>query len=261
MPYVAFIDSTGEMDREGWPAWTGGPRAFRWQKRHASRYYADALHVLTAGSLAKQSLVEGYGVPAERVTVVGGGTNFVGSLPELRPRASSCRVLFVGYEFERKGGDLLLAAFPAVRQAVPQAELVIVGCEVEGPLPDGVSVRGRIADRQVLSEIYDGSAVFCLPARYEPYGLVVQEAMAHALACIVSRTGALPDIVSDGATGLVIERGDVEAITDALISLLRDPERAAEMGRRGRQRAGEELTWSAVAERVARAITAAVTTA
>jgi glycosyltransferase involved in cell wall biosynthesis len=78
--------------------------------------------------------------------------------------------------------------------------------------------------------------------------------MSHGVPVIASAVGGLPEVVIDGETGLLIPPGDEEALARALEALLRDPERGAEMGRRGRQRAREEFDLEDEIEAVSRIV-------
>ena len=247
-PYVAFIDSTSKMANQGWSAWRPTTERARRARFDIEReYFQGALRVVTAGTQAAASVVNDYEVPSERVQAVGGGVNF-NPLPEMIQRPSGQSILWVGLDFERKGGDILLGAFRIVRDRLPDAKLVLVGAKSPTPQP-GVQQLGVVRDREKLGELYREASVFCLPARHEPYGLVVQEAMAYALPCVVSATGALPTIVDDGVCGRVSPLTEHD-LASALIDLLSDPSRAEEMGRAGRLKVEHQLTWDAVAGRI-----------
>lgn len=249
VPYVAFIDSTSAMANEGWAAWRPNTERARKQREEVERkYYRGALCVFTAGPQAARSVMDDYGVPESRVRAVGGGVNF-DPLPLVMSRRSGQRVLWVGLDFERKGGDLLLAAFRVVRRRFPNAELVFAGATPPSIEP-GVTAAGVVRDRVEMAELYRNADIFCLPARHEPYGLVVQEAMAFGLPCVVTETGALSAIVEDGETGRVVAEASGEGIADALIELLSDSAMSTKMGAAGRAKVERELTWSAVASRI-----------
>ncbi|MDN4484164.1 glycosyltransferase family 4 protein [Demequina lignilytica] len=257
LPYAAFIDSTSEQSRR-WASWSVWADQLVAAERE---YYGRAALVLTAGREAARSAIEDYGVDPARVHAVGGGTNFPAAVAAraAQRRPGPLRVLFVGVEFERKGGDLAVEAVRRLRERGVEVELTAVTKFPPAPSV-GLTVREPIWDRAELSRVYADHDVFCLPARYEPYGLVVQEAMAHAMPVVVSSTGSLPDIVTDGATGIVVpdgeERGvaDVDAIADALADLAGDLDRLATMGVAARERALSELTWDAVARRMIDAV-------
>jgi starch synthase len=89
--------------------------------------------------------------------------------------------------------------------------------------------------------------VFVCPSLYEPLGIVNLEAMACGTAVVASRVGGIPEVVSDGETGLLVPPDDPGALAGALNSLLRDPGRAHAMGERGRERAIADFSWPAIA--------------
>jgi glycosyltransferase involved in cell wall biosynthesis len=248
--YAAFIDSTLLMAERGWANWSHGTRLERRIRLGVERrYYAQAQFVFTAGHIAANSVISDYGVDPTRVVAIGGGVNF-DPLPELSKDARSSReILWVGLDFERKGGDLLMQAFRRVRSVVPDARLVLVGASPQQSEP-GVDIRGEVRDRDELAQLYRRATLFCLPARHEPYGLVVQEAMAFGLPCIVSDVGELGTIVTDGVTGIVMQDCSPTKIADAIISLMASPDGAQKLGDAGRVKVESSLTWEAVASRM-----------
>jgi glycosyltransferase involved in cell wall biosynthesis len=217
------------------------------------KMYDEAAHVFVMGGPSQDSLIGDYGVDDARISVVGGGLSFDGLPPPAKPRGDPT-ILFVGREFERKGGDDLVRAFERVRSEVPKAELHLVGISGRFDVP-GVVVHGKIADRERLAGLYRAARVFCLPSRYEPYGLVLIEAMAHGVPCIGTRVQAIPEILDDGRAGVLVPPGDPSSLAEAISSLLTDDELARKIGAAGRRHAAENLTWDAVAGRVAPILT------
>jgi alpha-maltose-1-phosphate synthase len=253
-PYVLYIDNTHALTCERWPAWNPftGRKLARWFSAER-RLYQQAAHIFTMGTPAADSVIRSYGVLPDRVSVVGGGANF-DELPAVAaPAPGAPTVLFVGRDFRRKGGDVLLDAFRFVRTRVPDARLVVAGTD-EAPREPGVDVLGTIRGREALAQLYEHATVFCLPSRFEPYGLVLLEAMAHGLPCVATRGDAFPEIVVEGRTGLLVPRGDASALAGALVELLEAPERARALGAAGRRRVEETLNWDAVVGRMAPAL-------
>jgi starch synthase len=91
------------------------------------------------------------------------------------------------------------------------------------------------------------ATVFACPSLYEPLGIVNLEAMACGTAVVASAVGGIPEVVSDGETGLLVPADDPDALATALNALIGDPARAAALGRAGRERAVAEFGWQAVA--------------
>jgi starch synthase len=253
-PYVLFTDNTAEVSERCWPEWSPHSgralqRLYDWERD----LYQGALHIFTQGRPAAESVVSFNGIPEDRVSVVGAGAGF-DPLPTLGSERRDPVVLFVGGEWHRKGGDLLLDAFRQVHSRMPEVRLQIVGASEVPEGEPGVEVLGRIGDRERLADLYRRAAVFCLPSRFEPYGLVVAEAMAYGLPCVVTRVGALDEVVMDGETGLVVPPDNPAALAGAFAQLLEDPALAERFGRAGRERVERYLNWDAVVDRMAPAL-------
>jgi glycosyltransferase involved in cell wall biosynthesis len=95
---------------------------------------------------------------------------------------------------------------------------------------------------QQLADLYRRASVFVMPSFYETFGISVIEAMAFGLPVVATRTGGLPEVVDDGVTGILVPAGDAEALADALIRLLRDPDLRRRMGQAGQERVRAEFT-------------------
>ena len=104
--------------------------------------------------------------------------------------------------------------------------------------------------REVI-QLLTHATVFACPSLYEPLGIVNLEAMACGTAVVASRVGGIPEVVSDGETGLLVPPDDPGALAGALNALLADPGRAAAMGERGRERAIADFSWPAIAAQTA----------
>jgi glycosyltransferase involved in cell wall biosynthesis len=248
-PYVVYTDNTIELSRRHWPAWVevkgrALDRLYAWERR----LYLDALHVFTMGAEPARSMVEFYGVPEERVSAVGGGATF-DVLPDVGAGPREPVVLYVGGDWYRKGGDRLIEAMRIVRARRPEARLRIVGT-VEPSEEPGVEVVGLVGDRDRLADMYARASVFCLPSRFEPYGLSALEAMAYELPCVVTEVGGLQEIVLHGETGLTVAPEDPVGLAGALLRLLDDPDYARRLGRNGRSRVELHDNWDAVVERM-----------
>lgn len=247
-PFVLYVDNTVHLSRRHWPEWVdiqgrALDRLYAWERD----LYSDALHIFTLATPAARSLIDFYGVPEDRVAVVGAGASF-DELPEPRREAREPVVIYVGSDWLRKGGDVLVDAFRRVRAAHPEARLQLIGTEEPAP-EDGIEVLGFVRDRERLADLYARASVFCLPSRFEPYGLAAVEAMAHELPCVVT-PGAPAEIVEDGETGIVVPHEDPVALAGALSRLLEDAPYARRLGTSGRSRVEDHLTWDAVVERM-----------
>ena len=167
-------------------------------------------------------------------------------------------ILGIGRVVPQKGFDILLDAYARLVYRLPGApDLIIAG---DGPererlgvqsealgLSERVHLIGR-ADRPQAVRLFHGCEFFVLPSRQEPQGIVSLEAMACAKPIVAARVGGVPEIVSDGETGLLFRGGDAVALAHTLETMLAEPDRAAEMGRAGRARAEAHFTWPRIAD-------------
>jgi len=124
-------------------------------------------------------------------------------------------ILFVGIDWKRKGGPVLLEAFRRVRHAHPEATLTIVGRSPEVTQP-GVEVVGRLPLIEV-ARYYRSASIFCLPTLNEPFGLVLLEAFSYGLPIVATRIGAIPEIVEDGESGYLVGPQNTDELADRLI--------------------------------------------
>jgi len=228
-----------------------------------------------AGSAYTAQLAANIGVPRERITVTRYGTD----PSRFRPRdATALRarrglsgrpvLVTIARLVERKGIDSVLEALQSVRRAVPDVAYVVVG---DGPhrarlealarsagVEDAVHFVGPVPDEE-LPLWYSLGDVFVMPSRSEApdvegFGIVYLEAGACERPVVALAAGGVPDAVADGISGFLVAPGDSAGLAAKLSELLLDPARAAELGRRGRERVLGELNWDSVTERTLAAL-------
>lgn len=192
--------------------------------------------------------------------------------------------LFVGRVSPEKGVHLLLEAFAKVLERLPTVRLVVAGPRTHLPLEyisglsndrnitqltafydgtistnyndyidkraielgimDKIEFTGSLPQEQ-LPAVYRGASVLVNPSFSESFGMSLVEAMAVGRPVVGTRVGGMKEIVEHGVTGFLVESGDTKGLTEALVRLLTEPELAADMGRRGRERALERFSWPA----------------
>jgi mannosyltransferase len=166
---------------------------------------------------------------------------------------------------EQKGTDLLVEAMCALLPKYPDFSGVIIGSvtpEQRGFLRGlearvaqaGLGERVRFLGELPIDEVprwYQRISIYCFTSRNEGFGLTLLEAMATGVALVASRAGGAERVVIDGETGLLVPPGEVGALIAALEPLMRDPERAAEMGRKARARVTAEFSIDAEVARIA----------
>jgi glycosyltransferase involved in cell wall biosynthesis len=193
------------------------------------RCFQRAAAIVTWSTWAKSGLVADYKVPDDKVFVIPPGVWFDqwARPTESLGDDSAVRILFVGADFDRKGGPILLDAFRRLRSAQPDAAAIELHIVTKATIPaePGVSVHtGMTPNSPELLALYHRSHIFCLPTRADTLALVLSEAGAAGLALVSTAVGGIPELVHDGETGLLVPPDDVAALTQALASLVDQPD-------------------------------------
>jgi len=165
-----------------------------------------------------------------------------------------CNILFVGIDWERKGGPLLVEAFSKVRKANPKATLSIVGCKPQVRM-DGVKVYGYLRkdvpdERDLLNSLYRSATIFCMPTYWDSTGIVYMEAALWGLPVVMLK-GQGREKLFPPSMGIHIEHTTALALAETLVELGKKPEIMAEMGKCGRQIVLQNYTWPVVAAKIA----------
>jgi glycosyltransferase involved in cell wall biosynthesis len=156
------------------------------------------------------------------------------------------RLLFVGVDWQRKGGPLLLEALRLAREKGPGISL-----DVAGASPDtrqsGVRAHGFLAWEQ-LSQLFAAASLFVMPSYHEAWGQVFVEAAASGVASIGLNRAATPEMIVDGVTGRLVEP-DAHQLAEVILELTGDPRRLQVMGEAAKARV-QDWTWDRVVERM-----------
>lgn len=203
-----------------------------WKWRLNRDCFRSARRLVTWAEWTKLGLVQGYAVPADKVTVIPPGVNvdeWCRPTPRL-PHADAVKILFVGGNLERKGGLVLLEAFRALRDL--GLELHLVTKDHLAPEP-GVFVYNNLdANSQPLKDLYHSCDIFALPTFGDCLPMVLSEAGASAMAIISTNVAAIPEIVRNGDTGLTVSVGDAASLAQALRDLATNPALRLTLGER-----------------------------
>jgi glycosyltransferase involved in cell wall biosynthesis len=225
--------------------------------------YKRADRVIAISEAVRSELCRKLGLPPERVVTIHYGldANSWGSPLPSRRMANAPVIGTIGRLAHQKGQDLLLEAFASVVRQCPGSRLVLVGHDDEGLRPyleqlarrlglsEAVEFRGFADDvRPVLAQM----DVFVLPSRWEGFGLVLLEAMAAARPVVATRVGPIPEIVVDQTTGYLVESGNRDALSRAIVKLIRQPQVARSMGQAGRRRVTDVFGSDRMARRTVR---------
>lgn len=201
----------------------------------------------------KDSVVNDYGISPDIVFPVGVGASInVEDFTALN--STQPNILFVGRDWPRKGGPLLLEAFAQVKRSVKDASLTIIGANPDVSQPD-VVVLGELnkadpAQNRLMQEAFSRATVFCVPSIFEPFGICFLEAQLYGVPPITFVGQGRSDAIVNGTTGILVEHKNPEALAQALLKLLLDPLRAKQMGLAGREFVKTQFTWDRVATRI-----------
>jgi glycosyltransferase involved in cell wall biosynthesis len=202
-----------------------------WKRRATDRLYTEARHLFPWNEWVAASLRDDYGVPAEKVSAVSPGVDLHLFHPEMsrHPNDGVVRLLFVGGNFARKGGDLLLRWANETSITTPW-ELHLVTRDTVPETPHVVVHQGIVNNSPELVALYRQSDLFVLPTLADCYSLVAMEAMACGLPVVISRLGGIPEIVADGETGFLLEPDDYPALAVRLDQLITDADLRQSLG-------------------------------
>ncbi len=204
------------------------------------RQWDDVFDLIVANSRSVKQRLD-----AENIGPVEVVYNGIPIVPARPPLQSPPTIAFAGRLVHEKGADILIKAFAVVVAEIPDAQLIIAG-EGKEALPLKKLINELKLNRSVLmpnwlphnelESLFRKAWIQVVPSVWEePFGLVAIEAMMRGTAVIASATGGLSEIIENGKTGFLVPPGDVNALTEALLRLLKNCRLTEEMGRAGRQ--------------------------
>lgn len=244
LPIVVSLDGT-PMNLDSMASGYGGnadtPGAFgRWKSRWYRRLFLRAAALTTWNRWARDSLVRDYRIPEEKIAVIPPGVDLDAwsMVPGREAAGVPLRILFVGGDFVRKGGRVLMEAFRGGLRGRCELDIVTGEESPEAVGGEGVRVhRGLPPNSAELHRRFAEADLFVLPTLADCMPLAITEAMASGLAVVATDVGAISEQVAGCETGLLIPPGDPSALARAVSSLVDDPGRRRAFGIAGRRRA------------------------
>lgn len=265
VPYLVAMDGT--------PLWYArhglwyaqhrfDPRSLASRLRHrlTRRIYREAFQVLPLSTGVARSLAEDYDVPPERITVMPPTVDLERFTPPPRGEGGRgggrLRVLFVGADFERKGGDLLVRLAREAPFREVDFDLVSRSCRLE--VPANVRIHDRLDhDSPALVELFARADIFVLPTRADSHSIASLEAMAMGLPVVTTPVGGIVDAVVDEETGYLVPPDDLGALAYRLVQLRDDADLRRRLGEAGRRRVEARFALAPQAEVLAGLLRAA----
>ena len=243
VPYVVALDGTPlwYAKHQLWYAQQPfDPRSLGSKVKHelVRRVYDRAFHLLPLSWSCRDSLIQDYGIPPERITVVPPGINlrtYICPDREATGPERPLNLLFVGADFKRKGGDLLVAL--AARPEFADLQFHFVTMAYAGPRAANVHVYGDVTTNSPRMLALLGAAdLFVLPTRADSHSIASLEAMAMGLPVIATPVGGIVDVIEEGKTGYLVPRDDLAALAHHIWLLRQSRELRVRLGLNGRRR-------------------------
>jgi glycosyltransferase involved in cell wall biosynthesis len=221
--------------------------------------------IIMSSQWAIDSAVNDYGVDPARTALVSFGANMavdwtgqdVEAFIADRP-SDICRLLFIGVDWQRKGGPAALAVAEELERRGIDVELTVVGCEpeYEGAAPRFVNALGFGHKNQPegaarLAELLRRSHFLILPTRADCTPIVFNEAASFGLPSLTRKTGGVPSVIEDGVNGLLFDLdAPASACADAVQRLLNEPEAYAALARSTFAEYERRLNWVMASRRI-----------
>jgi len=214
--------------------------------------YSSAARCCAMSTAAADSIIRDYGIDKEKVCVVWAGRNY-----DPKPIArdwTKPRFLFMGHDWHRKNGPLVLQAFAQLKDRFREARLDLAGghprIDAEGVFLHGPLSLSDPRDRAKAEGLFESATCFVMPSQFEPFGIVYVEAAAAGVPSIGTVVGGASDAIGEG--GLLVNPQEADALTKSM-EIMCNPWRASAMGAAALKRSGV-FTWPAVAQRVIHAL-------
>lgn len=192
------------------------------RKKAADKFYADCAGVFTMSKWLHDDFINNMGLPASKVHHVGGGCSLDVNKIDSSKKTGN-KFLFVGKTWELKNGPLVVEAFDLLCKKYPDldVELYVAG-PTEKPKEisnDKIKWLGRLTYEELV-EYYNLCDFYVMPSQFEGYGLVFVEALCFGLPCIGKNIYAMPEFISNGENGFLIEDDDPEELAASMKNLL-----------------------------------------
>ena len=215
--------------------------------------YNKSLHIVFSSEWAANTAVNFYGLNKDKVSVIPFGAN-IDIAPEqsiLKKELNSpLELLFIGKEWERKGGDIVLDTFFLLNSNNIPANLTIIGTTPPNNFKnENIHVypflnKNSKNDRIIFDKLLLNADIFFMPSREECYGIVFCESNAYGIPCLSTDTGGISTIIKDGINGyLLTENSPPIKYMEKIIDIIKDKKAFMDLRKRTRKRYDDSLNW------------------
>ncbi|MCW4043350.1 MAG: glycosyltransferase family 4 protein, partial [Candidatus Bathyarchaeota archaeon] len=223
--------------------------------------------VISISSYIKDVLLRFYKVNPEKISVIYNGVDIdrfqpdhnASVLKEKYDLENFPTVLYLGRMDPYKGVQFLLKALPLILEELPHAKFIIGGATrfdrirlkdltLSKKMRKSLIFTGYLSKEEVPL-LYALCDVFCYPSMWEGFGLTPAEAQASGKPVVAFNHCAIPEIVKNSETGILVNPGDHYKMAEAIIQLLKDTDLRYSMGKEGRKRVEKLFTWDSCAEK------------
>lgn len=222
--------------------------------------FERATAAIAASEWARRSACADYGLASAKTAVIPMGANLtdapnireVTESIERRLLSKSIDFLFIGVEWLRKGGDTAASIVETLTKLGLDAKLHIVGCTPPKSISDKAFVvsHGFLSKKEpdeaaALRDLFTRAMFFIVPSTAECYGCVFCEASSFGVPSISRAVGGIPEIISDGETGLLLsDKMHQKRLIEVIVNLITDPAKYREMAIRARRDYEDRLNWN-----------------
>lgn len=228
------------------------PREMKKRNAMAKQYYTMCRGIFTMSKWLRDDLINHTGVKPEKVHWVGGGCNIDITQVDVGNKTGN-KFLFIGKDWKRKNGPLVIEAFSRLKRKYSNVELYIAGPEkipVETEQhKNGVFFVGRKSYEELVA-YYNLCDYFVMPSKFEAYGLVFAEALIYGLPCIGKNEFAMPEFITDGENGYLINGDSATELEQCMEKLVLNGSIMAKKVQNNQKCYIKEYSWDSVASRM-----------
>lgn len=250
---VDFVQRSMDADSEYrmyLPMQKAGHSWINKRSKYATEFYHNCRGIFTMSEWLRTDMIENTNLSPDKVHAIGGGCNIdISSVNVINKKGN--RFLFIGKEWERKNGPLVLEAFAQLQHRHGGVELHIAGIERSDNICNRKNVFWHgVLDFGEVSELYNMCDYFVMPSVFEAYGLVFVEALIFGLPCIGANRFAMPEFIRHGKNGYLIAKDTVEELLHYMEMIMENRQELCDYIKENQGLYIKKYNWNTVADRM-----------